>query len=111
MITLDVEVQQPYFDAIQNGTKTMEGRLAQHKYTDLQPGDILRFSNPSGTQSLNKTVAHIHRFPTFAAAFETEDFKQAIPDAGSAEDAIAVYEQFYPSSVQKQTGIVFIGLA
>jgi ASC-1-like (ASCH) protein len=106
----DLSVQQIYYDAIANGTKTIEGRLAKEKYRALKPGDEIRFSNNEGTQSLVKKVGAVHVYPTFADSFKVQNFKHAIPDAASVADAIRVYEQFYTKEMQQKHGVVFIAL-
>ena len=108
--TINLEVQQPYFDAIKSGTKTIEGRLAKQKYTTLKAGDTIQFMNPSGGASITKKVARVYRYPTFEDAFEHLSYKNAIPNAESSEQAIKIYEQFYPRPIQDELGVVFIVL-
>ena len=110
-VTIDLEVQQPYFDAIKSGIKTIEGRLAKQKYLNLQPGDSIRFTAPPNSTSIVKTVAKVHRYATFREAFKEQNFQLAIPDARSVDDAVAVYERFYPRQIQDEIGVVFIELA
>jgi ASC-1-like (ASCH) protein len=107
---LDLNVQQVYYDAIKNGAKPIEGRLAKEKFRALKPGDKVRFFNNEHTQSVIKTVVAVHIYQTFEAAFKEQDFLDAIPDAESVEDAIKVYEQFYTKPMQLEHGVVFIQL-
>ena len=107
---LELDVQQLYFDAIAAGMKTIEGRLAKQKYMALKPGDNVRFTNPDGSQSVVKEVVALHTYPTFADAFKTQDFQRAIPTAKTVDDAIHIYERFYPGFAQQEFGIVFIEL-
>lgn len=107
---LELKVQQVYIDAITNGTKTIEGRLAKDKYLKLRQGDRVKFFNNAGTQSVAKKVVAIHRYSTFEAAFTEQDYKKAVPNAKDISDAASVYEQFYPKALQAKLGIVFIEL-
>ena len=108
---ISLNVQQTYYDAIASGTKTIEGRLAKAKYLELRSGDAVTFSNDDNTSSLTKTVKAVYCYPTFEDAFREQDFKRAVPTANTVEDAIRVYEQFYPESAQQEHGVVFIELA
>src|SRR5690606_20622298 len=110
MHKLTLSVRQTYYDAIARGAKTIEGRLAKAKYLELKPGDTVTFSNDDNTTSLTKTVKAVHSYPTFDDAFKEQNFKRAIPDANTVEDAIRVYESFYPQLVQREHGVVFIEL-
>lgn len=107
---LELNVQRVYFDAIKAGTKTIEGRLAKQKYRSLRPGDSVIFFDNEHTESITKTVAAIHLYPTFESAFKEQDFRKAIPSAKTVKEAIAVYEQFYTPKMQQQEGVAFIEL-
>lgn len=107
---LDLNVQQVYFEAIKNGTKTIEGRLAKEKFRKLKAGDNIRFSNNEGTQSVVRSVAAIHIYPTFEDSFKVQDFKQAVPNVNTIAEAVQIYEQFYTKQMQREYGVVFIEL-
>lgn len=49
MAHITINVQQVYLDAIKNGSKTIEGRLATEKYRSLRPGDVLTIYNNEQT--------------------------------------------------------------
>ena len=109
-IIIDLEVQQPYFDAIMSGTKTIEGRLAKERYLKLKEGNLVHITNSSDTMSMEKTIKAVRYYASFEAAFEKLDYRKAIPNAKNVNDAISVYEQFYPAAVQEKFGVVFIEL-
>lgn len=105
-----LRVQQQYFDAIASGTKTIEGRLAKKKYTDLKRGDKIQFVNSANTQSVIKKVVATHIYPSFEEAFKKLNYLKAIPHAKNVEEAINVYLQFYSYPTQVHTGVILIEL-
>lgn len=109
MITL--HVQQHFLDAIKNGTKSLEGRLAKDIYRSLKAGSVVAFYNEDHTDMVEKKVVSLRVYKTFRDAFLEEDYTKAIPGANTIDEAVAVYEQFYPVAKQNQHGIVFIEIA
>ncbi|GIW59659.1 MAG: isomerase [Patescibacteria group bacterium] len=104
-----MHVQQKYYDFIKNGQKTIEGRLAKEKYRLIKVGDEIVFENDA-KEELRKKVLALYVFATFRSAFSKLDYHLAIPDAQSINDAVAVYERFYPIDEQIANNVIFIQL-
>lgn len=107
----DLSVQQKYFDAIKADKKDIEGRLAKDKYRHLQVGSPIIFYNNERTMQIEKQIVSLRIYKSFRDAFKYEDFKKAVPDAKNIDDAVAVYEAFYPEEEQLKFGVIIIKLA
>lgn len=108
---LSLGVQPTYFQALQDGSKTIEGRLARTKYSDLRPGDRITITDEGSGQELIMEVQSLHIYPDFLSAFRSrENYQLAVPDARSTDEAVSVYAQFYPDEKQVSEGVIFLEL-
>ena len=106
---MELHLQDQYFKAVQDGTKTIEGRLAKEKYRSLKAGEKITFIADSG-ETLMKTIEAIHIFPTFKDAFRVLKYQDAVPGIDNMENAVKVYESFYPMEEQQKYNVVFLKL-
>ena len=65
-----MHVQPQYFEAISDGTKRMEARIAKRKYKSLQKGDTIIFQNTKTKHNVIKIVTGKIIFPTFLAMLQ-----------------------------------------
>ncbi len=104
---MELHLQDIYFKAIRAGEKTVEGRLAKEKYRLLSIGEKIVFVNDAGDR-IEKKLKAIHVFGTFKEAFDVIPFTHAVPGIDNIENAVKVYETFYPITEQHQYGVVFL---
>lgn len=106
---LSLGVQSEYFAAIKSGQKTIEGRLAKTKYSNLRPGNTITITDEGTGEQLVMEVESLHIYAGFGPAFaRREDYRTAVPSASSAEEAVGVYEQFYTLDKQAAEGVIFL---
>jgi len=106
---LSLGVQSEYFAAIKSGRKTIEGRLAKTKYSNLRPGNTITITDEGTGEQLVMEVESLHIYAGFGPAFaRREDYRTAVPSARSAEEAVGVYEQFYTLDKQAAEGVIFL---
>lgn len=93
---LRLTVQHPYYEAIRNGRKTIEGRTAKEKYEQLQVGDEVIFINATTGDSCRKEITGVRRFPTFTSMLQCYGVTAFLTDTPtrSIEDACNVYYSF-----------------
>lgn len=78
------EVDRGIFEAIKDGTKTIETRAASDKYKKVESGDVLNFV--CGKDNLEKIVKSVKLFKTVEELTEKFHFKSVVPFATSAEE-------------------------
>lgn len=95
-----------WFDAINDGSKTIEGRLC---LPSLKIGDEIVFK--CWKRQVIKRVSFIHHYSCFAELLEQEDRQLILPNVGTHAEGVKIFESWYPSDVQRRKGVVAIGLA
>lgn len=103
-------------EAIQSGTKTVEGRLANNKTREMLPGDTIRFnySDSGKSKYLEKRILFTHIYSGVREYLETEtldatlpiDWKKIKMDK-SIESGIQIYNGFYKFPINH---LSFIGI-
>lgn len=101
------------FEAIQNGTKTIELRLYDEKRRKIRAGDRIVFTSTADEgRKLTVTVLELCVFPSFAALYA------ALPltDCGYTEAELATaspadMDAYYPPEKQARYGVVGIRIA
>lgn len=104
--THDMRVKQPYFDMINAGTKDIECRLYDGKRRKICVGDTIVFSN--GDKSFARHVAGLLIAKDFKKLFSLVDAQRA--GLGTAENAVAIMQEFYDLDAQHEFGVVGIVL-
>lgn len=96
--------QKPYFDLVQNGSKTIELRLWDEKRRQIKPGDEIIFRD--GERVLTVTVTGLIVAETFADLLNMIDVtKTGIP---TIEQALTIMNSVYDIDKQKQNAVVGI---
>ncbi len=106
---MKIHLQDKYFEAIKEGTKTIEGRLAKQKYRDLHVGDTVTFHNDLGEETV-KRIKAIHIYRTFEEAFSEVDFRDALPGVDNIRESVLIYSKFYTLPEQEEYNILFISI-
>ena len=96
--------QKPYFDLVQDGSKTIELRLWDEKRQQIKPGDEIIFRD--GERVLTVIVTGLVVAETFADLLKMIDVKETgIP---TTEQALTVMNSVYDIDKQKQNAVVGI---
>jgi ASC-1-like (ASCH) protein len=104
MLTIPLNVQEPYLSFILNGQKTVEGRSNKGKLKDLKVGDKLSI----GSDEKLFMVKQINYYDSFRNMIVGEGLKSVIPDKNTVEDAEAIYYKFYTREQEKEFGVLAI---
>ncbi len=80
------------FEAIKNGTKTIETRAATDKYRKVKEGDILIFV--CSGERLEKQIIKVEYFQGIDEMVKVIDFKKVMPFVNSVEEMKQVYFSF-----------------
>ena len=100
------------FEMIKNGQKTIELRLFDEKRQKIKPGDTIVFTNTETAETLEVTVAALHRFDSFEALYKTLPLlKCGYTDKTIADAKPSDMEQYYSVDMQKKYGVVGIEIS
>ena len=109
MVEHTMNLKKIWFDYINNGDKTIEGRLYDDKRKELNVGDTIKFIN--GEDSFTKEITKLETFDSFNDAVTEENYKKLIPNANNRDEALKVYTDIYDSIIEKNNhtdGILLI---
>ena len=102
-----MHLDERYYKAIKNGTKTIEMRLNDEKRQQLKVGDILEFENRKDGEVLKTTITNIYHFSNFKEIFDNFDREKL----GFSKDEDFTYknmEEFYSIEEQEKYGVIAI---
>lgn len=89
----EFHVQKKYFDSIQNGTKTVEGRTADPQKREIKMGHVIRFfydkENPKVT--CDRVVTEIIETFTFREMLKAVGITNALPGVQRLDEAEEIY--------------------
>ena len=109
----NMKLQTKPFEAIANGSKTIELRLFDEKRQQVRAGDEIEFTELSESKRkvLTKVVA-LHHFPSFkelynALSLDKCGYSKSEINNASPEDM----DVYYPIEEQKQYGVIGIEIA
>jgi ASC-1-like (ASCH) protein len=90
-----------YFKLIQEGKKTIEGRIYSGPTRDLRCGDRLTFINQN--EKARCEVVAIHVYNTFREMFSKENMQKLLPGVRTIEEGVRLYESLpgYPERVKR----------
>jgi ASC-1-like (ASCH) protein len=92
------EINRDIFEAIKNGTKSVETRAASPKFSGVKAGDVLVFK--CGKDKFEKTVKKAKLFKGVKEILKDYRIKQINPYFHSADELEKMYKSF-PGYVQK----------
>ena len=106
-----IYVQNPYYEQMECGTKTVEARPNYPCLRDLVPGTLVQFSNRFSGRSFLATITtrRVHR--DFATMLRAESIKDCLPDRDpeDLQRAVNVYHSFRHETykfIARQHGVV-----
>lgn len=101
---LDLAIQKKYFDAINAGLKTAEGRINSAKFKDLKIGAQIIFTCAEDySKKIICTVQAINVYPDFKTMLQKEGLQNMLPGIKNIAVGISIYESFhgYKEAVKK----------
>ncbi|MBQ4091241.1 MAG: 23S rRNA (uracil(1939)-C(5))-methyltransferase RlmD [Clostridia bacterium] len=99
------------FEMIKSGEKTIELRLFDEKRRQIKIGDKIVFTNVESGETLNTTVAKLHRFDSFKELYESLPLLQCGYTSENVDKARHTdMEQYYSFQEQEKYGVVGIEL-
>lgn len=107
-----ITVQQPYFDFIKNGTKTIEGRINRDKFASFAQGDVIKIYCNTDDESkfITAYIKDVRRYVSFYHYLYCEGIQKTLPNVHNIYEGCGVYYQLYTLEQEKKYGVVAIEL-
>lgn len=90
--TIKLHCQQPYFDYLKSGVKTIEGRKNSPKYQALKIGDIIEFY--CDNDSFFAEITEIVKYKDLKTYLENNDLSNILPNAKNIDEGEKIYRSF-----------------
>lgn len=105
------KVQDPWYTFIENGEKSIEGRLFKGSYERIKPGDIVTIScQQEMEKSIKVEIIKIERYESFKDMLENVDISKILPTIENVSEGVNVYRKFYDEQQEKKYGVIAIYL-
>jgi len=103
-----IECENPWFNLIKEGKKTIEGRINNNKYNKIKNCDIIQLVNHENNDSIKLLVTTINKYNTFADMLEHETLDKVLPNIDTLEEGIQIYRKYYKLEVEIKKGVLAI---
>lgn len=105
-----VPLKNEYLQLIQQGLKTIEGRIRSGMFLKMKAGDSIRFFNQRA--EVTCTIRRITTYETFAKMLQTEGVQKCLPNVATIQKAISIYDSI-PGYKEKAShyGVLAIEIA
>lgn len=111
-------LNEPWFTAISNKLKIVEGRLDKSWVKNLNPYDMIEFTRvctrEASENNINKVtviVTDIKRYKNFTDLFDDVGLDKVLPGIKTYDDGVNIYRQWYSKEKEKELGVVGIFLS
>lgn len=112
----DINVSDPWYTAIKNGKKTIEGRLHKGKFADVKKGNVFIIHESVSVEDGRKRrklrpamvvlVTGVVKYKSFRDYLEQEGVARTLPGLKSVEEGVRAYRKFYDEKDEKDYGVV-----
>ena len=99
-------VSSPWFEYIQQGSKTVEGRLFVGDFKHIKAEDIITFTNRG--MDVKTRVIQVRRYGTFEEMLRAETLGSCLPGVETVAAGISIYRQFYSQAQEIQHGVLAV---
>jgi len=93
----ELTIREPWFSLIENGQKTVEGRLFKGIFTEFEVNDTIRFINRwnGKEKSVTAKITKLTKYPNFGDLLFHEELYKVLPGLPNIKCGIAVYDKIY----------------
>lgn len=111
---MSLNLCEPYFTLIKNGSKKAEGRVFKGRFCKLKPGMIIRFCSVFDKNDYYDTeISYIEKYDSFNSMLQNR-ISDLLPNLEENKEenikiGVSVYKQFFTDE-QEKLGVICIGL-
>jgi len=95
----------PWFEHLQSGVKTVEGRKSSPKWRLIAVGDTIKFKSNRG-EYLRMRVNRVTRYPDIESYLGGETLASTLPGVLSIEEGVKVYSKYFSPEEAEKDGML-----
>ncbi len=100
-----MNLSDPWFEAVKEGKKRVEGRVKRGKWASVQVGDRWQISSQRG-ETMSVEVTDIRQYISFEEYIISEGLRNVLPGITDLKAAISLYEQYCGVGSDRENGVV-----
>ena len=100
-----LRVKNSFFEAICDGSKTLEVRVDYKTIKLIMPGERVKLTTYSNKKEIK--ICDVRKYRSFSKMFEAEEYKKIMPWAKSEVEVLSLLREFYPEAKEK-LGVVVL---
>ena len=110
----EIGIESTLVEAIKNGDKTIEVRLAKPRFLLIKEDDVLSVREDfyyegdvleSLPHAIKIKITQILYFETFQETFEAIDFQAVLPNAKTIDEAVKIHKDLYGAEDEREFGV------
>jgi ASC-1-like (ASCH) protein len=103
---MDCNLAQPWYDAVKNGTKRVEGRVKRNKWSNVSLGDRWRVGCSERDESFFVEVIAIREYGSFEEYIIQEGLRNVLPGVSDLRSGIELYEKYCGQGSDREFGVI-----
>ena len=109
---LSLSLQPRYWELMQSGIKTIEGRICKPKYQQLSLGQTLQFCQANHPSlCFYAKITSLRTYPSFLMLLQKEGLHHCLPGVCNEQEGVSIYHSF-PNYQKEESlyGVIAIGV-
>ena len=102
---MDVNLSDPWFEAVRDDTKRVEGRIKRGKWSTVRVGDRWNISSVRAETFSIKVLA-IREYSSFEEYIINEGLRNVLPGITDLSSGVKLYEKYYGEGADIESGVL-----
>ncbi|KAM7278746.1 hypothetical protein ACFE04_005880 [Oxalis oulophora] len=105
-VEFELHVEEPCFELLRDGLKTIEARCAFDDYDRTGPGDIVLVNKCMAFE-----VQYVRHYASFSDMLEAESVVKVLPGVITIEEGVQIYRMLYTEEKERSKGVLAISVS
>jgi len=110
MTVWEINLNQPWFDLVRNGKKSVEVRLNKGSVLQFKAGDTLKCYDMDYSQSFCVEILAIKQYPSLNELLAENGLEKVLPGVTTISVAEYIYRRYFRQCTEERYGLVAIDL-
>jgi ASC-1-like (ASCH) protein len=107
--SIEFHIDDPWFDYIASGNKTVEGKIRKGKALLMTVGSRLRIRSNDG-KIMYCDVVDLRPYDSFEQYLKEEGLANTLPGVKTVGEGLAVYAKYFEQDIDRKLGVLAVEL-